>query len=125
MSEPTTVSLAATKIKHRGIPGGVSVQLDGTTVTGYGKTLADAKTQAVEALFRHVTMTQEPAAATVYQDGADRLITVYYAEGDGTGTLNILVPADGPMRITCTGNAHGFPRERAVLAAQQENVTLI
>lgn len=126
MSEQTTITLAATKLKGYGRGGGVSVNISGATVGGYGATLADAKDDAIKALLELATIQQSAAAATVYRDGSgDSLITVYYPHGTGTGTITIRANADGTMRVTCTGQGDGYPVDRADNAATQDNVERI
>ena len=122
MGEPTTITLPAYKQKSYGRNGGVFVGISGATVSGHGSTLAEAKASALDSLLALATNQQSGPAATVYRDGHDSLITVYYPQGSGTGTLNIRVGPDG-MRITCTGSTSGTPSDAADYAAQQDRVT--
>lgn len=126
MSEPTTVSLPATKSKCYGRDGGVSVSIGGVTVHGYGQTLAEAKQSAVDALLELATVQQSGTAATVFDCGdGSRILTVYYPEGSGTGSINISIGADGALRKSSAASMHGTPEENAVRAAVQADVTRI
>lgn len=125
MSEQTTVTLPAYKQKGYGRDAGISVSLSGASVYGHGKTLSEAKQSAIESLLELATVQQSGTAATVFADGDNRIITVYYPQGTGTGSVNIHVRADGTIRRTSTSSMGGTPEENAERAAEQQNVTRI
>lgn len=122
-TEPTTVTLPATKGKGYGRNAQVTVNIAGR-VSGTAATLAEAKATAVEALIELATVQQSGAAATIFHDGETQLLTAYYPSGTGTAGINFRI-VDGSIRVSGTSVMSGTPADNAARAAQQPCVTRV
>lgn len=81
------------------------------TVSGSGESLADAKSNAVEALLELATLAQ--GSVSVVADVNNNLLVIRYPSGTGSGSINIRLDSVSGARVTCTGQGSREPTEAA------------
>ena len=81
------------------------------TVSGSGESLADAKSNAVEALLELATLAQ--GSVSVVADVNNNLLVIRYPSGTGSGSINIRLDSVAGARVTCTGTSSTEPNEAA------------